>query len=224
MSYIKTLSPAAFKNMNAIIDAAPNMGVTNEMSIAAVLAVVSKESGFMPQTEQGYAGTSIARLRKIFRGALKDTKDSDLERIKQKDEAFFNLVYGGRFGNGRFEGYKYRGRGYNQLTFKNNYARMAAITGDDLVNDPDKANEPLVAGRILFAYLMRRFAMAKPIVQARYGAGSINDFSNLIVAANAIYNANAGFDKDTRNTQNDGYALTMGRVTEFYQYVKDYGR
>jgi len=56
-------------------------------------------------------------------------------------------VYGGRMGNmNPGDGWKYRGRGPGQLTGYENY-HMATqglkhITGEDYVNDPDKAAQP----------------------------------------------------------------------------------
>lgn len=51
-------------------------------------------------------------------------------------------VYDGRLGNGKGEGYKYRGRGYIQLTGRVNYEKFAKLTNLDLINDPDLALYP----------------------------------------------------------------------------------
>lgn len=47
-------------------------------------------------------------------------------------------------------GQTYYGRGYVQLTWKPNYAKMAALTGVDLVNHPELALEPKIAALIMF--------------------------------------------------------------------------
>ena len=56
------------------------------------------------------------------------------------------------------DGYKYRGRGYVQITGRANYARMTAklglTDGDDLLANPDRALDPGIAYRIL-SYGMR---------------------------------------------------------------------
>lgn len=62
-----------------------------------------------------------------------------------KPEKLANAVYGGREGNGdeaSGDGWKFRGRGGNHLTFRNNYAAASnAIYGDDrLVQDPDRVS------------------------------------------------------------------------------------
>ena len=47
------------------------------------------------------------------------------------------------------DGPKYCGRGYVQLTWKNNYARAGRECGADLVQYPDKAMEPAIAAKIM---------------------------------------------------------------------------
>ncbi|WP_053004330.1 hypothetical protein [Flavobacterium sp. ABG] len=47
------------------------------------------------------------------------------------------------------DGVKYSGRGYVQLTWKNNYVKMKDQFGVDLVNYPDKAMEPKIAAKIM---------------------------------------------------------------------------
>lgn len=47
------------------------------------------------------------------------------------------------------DGYKYRGRGYVQITGRRNYAKAGKSIGVDLVKSPDEALNPEAAGRIL---------------------------------------------------------------------------
>lgn len=59
---------------------------------------------------------------------------------ERKPEKIANLVYGGRMGNGveaTGEGYKFRGRGYIQLTGKANYTEFDKVVAENIVENPD---------------------------------------------------------------------------------------
>ena len=59
---------------------------------------------------------------------------------ERKPEKIANLIYGGRMGNGAEatgEGYKFRGRGYIQLTGKDNYKAFDAVVPENLLETPD---------------------------------------------------------------------------------------
>ncbi len=66
---------------------------------------------------------------------------------------------------GRPDGQRFRGRGFVQLTGRDNYRRYGAAVGvgDQLVREPHRATEPGMAGRILAAFLADR---QRPIKQA----------------------------------------------------------
>jgi putative chitinase len=48
------------------------------------------------------------------------------------------------------DGYKFRGRGYVQLTGRRNYAFASGKLGADLLGNPDKALEPTIAAKVLY--------------------------------------------------------------------------
>jgi putative chitinase len=59
---------------------------------------------------------------------------------ERKPEKIANLVYGARMGNGpeaSGEGWKFRGRGYIQLTGKDNYKAFDAVVAESIVDNPD---------------------------------------------------------------------------------------
>ena len=61
-------------------------------------------------------------------------------QYERKPEKIANLVYGGRMGNGdeaSGDGWKHRGRGYIQLTGKDNYAAFDKTVEDDILANPD---------------------------------------------------------------------------------------
>jgi putative chitinase len=62
------------------------------------------------------------------------------ETYARKPEKIANLVYGGRMGNGpeaSGEGYKFRGRGYIQLTGKDNYSAFDKVVPENILETPD---------------------------------------------------------------------------------------
>ena len=63
------------------------------------------------------------------------------------------------------DGERFKGRGFIQLTGRDNYQRygQAIGLGDGLVNDPDRANEPEIAGKLLAKFLKDR---ERPIKEA----------------------------------------------------------
>lgn len=62
----------------------------------------------------------------------------------------FGKGHGRPYGVPTRDGRVFYGRGYVQLTWATNYAKMAALTGADLVGHPDLALDPEIAAVILF--------------------------------------------------------------------------
>lgn len=106
------------------------------LRLAHFLAQASHESGgFRVVTEN--LNYSIDGLKKIFPryfpGNLSDS-------YARKPQAIANRVYANRMGNGSEssnDGWNYRGRGYIQLTGKNNYTAFSNSIGVDCVANPD---------------------------------------------------------------------------------------
>lgn len=135
-------------------------GLTNPYAQAALLANIEKESGFKPKSENlNY--TSIERIRTVFT-RLKKYSDEELQAKAVKNpEGMAELVYGMNDKIGRSmgntepgDGWKYRGRGFIQITGKNNYAKYGKMIGVDLVGSPDMANDPVVAAKLASAFVM----------------------------------------------------------------------
>jgi putative chitinase len=179
-------------NIKTIIKSAKERGITNQYALAAILAIVSKESGFVPSSEASYAKTSAQRIKKIFASARKKT-DAEIDEIKKDPVQFFNLVYGGKYGNAADEGFKYRGRGLNQITFKDIYKDYGKRINKDLVGDPDLLNKVDVAAAALSEYFKKSINNAPKGMKSYYNFTDINSFKSLDDAVGAVYHANAGF-------------------------------
>lgn len=77
------------------------------------------------------------------------TEDS-AKPFERQPERLANYVYAGRFGNGDFasgDGWRFRGGGIFQLTFRGNYRDTGKAIGVPLEAQPVKITEPLVAAR-----------------------------------------------------------------------------
>jgi putative chitinase len=65
-------------------------------------------------------------------------------------QALGNKVYGGRLGNGMFDGYKFRGRGIGaQITGYDSYKKYGDLLGIDMVSNPDLAMDLDIGAKIL---------------------------------------------------------------------------
>ena len=111
----------------------------------AILANMKKECGLVPRQENlDYSKTSNERIRSVFGTRVSSLSDLQLNEIKKSQEKFAELIYGKGNALGRSmgnleegDGWKYRGRGYIQLTGKNNYKFYSEMSGYDLIADPD---------------------------------------------------------------------------------------
>ncbi|MCH8103756.1 MAG: glycoside hydrolase family 19 protein [Chloroflexi bacterium] len=75
-----------------------------------------------------------------------------------------NYVYARRMGNGdptTDDGWRYRGRGYLQLTGRANYRRAGKALGIDLEVAPERATDPEIAWQIAASYLATRSRSGK---------------------------------------------------------------
>lgn len=87
------------------------------------------------------------------------------------------------------DGAKYCGRGFVQLTWKNNYKKMSAVCGVDLVAAPDRAMDPPIASKILFHGMMNGSFTGKKL--ADYFSSTTEDWKNARRIINGIDKANA---------------------------------
>jgi predicted chitinase len=217
------------KNAQAIINAMNKHSITNPYAQKAILGVIGKECGFMPQNETSYSTTSSSRIRSIFGSRVSSMTDAQIDALKKNDEAFYNHMYGGRYGNSPTEGYKYRGRGFNGITFKGIYQNMQKLIDKlgkldrkvDIVTNPDVLNEIDVAAEAAVLYFLDR--SSSPKMKEKYGVSDINGFKDEETALKAMVNANAGWG----NSLNSPFALeNLNKAREVAQQfnISDLGR
>ena len=111
--------------------------IDSALRLAHFLAQCGHESGGFKATQENL-NYSAKGLNGIFKKYF-PTLESALP-YERKPEKIASKVYGGRMGNGpesSSEGYKFRGRGYIQLTGKENYTAFGKAIGEDILSNPD---------------------------------------------------------------------------------------
>jgi predicted chitinase len=178
-----------------------------------------------------------------------------INELKLKDTTFFNFIYGTNPKAGEFEnnpktaklnpikitdsdgavitvyddengdGYKYRGRGYNQITGKYTYELVKKDTGIDVVTNPDLLNNIDTATLALFYFMdrgakgtVRQSTNQKNLFYQVYSETSLSNFDkeNYQKAYNTLFSINAGSgysmevhlnNEIKKNGYNDGYFI-----------------
>jgi putative chitinase len=112
-------------------------GVNTPLRLAHFLAQCGHESGGFRLTQENL-NYSAKGLMGIFKKYFPTQALADA--YARQPQKIANRVYGGRMGNGveaTGEGFKFRGRGYIQLTGKQNYTAFDAAVEDDILANPD---------------------------------------------------------------------------------------
>lgn len=187
------------QNQQLLLQAMNELGVTDTKTRAAMAATAEGESQFKMQSEISYENTPNQGIRKSFGAGSVFGKMSDdqLTKVKKDPVQFFDIVYGGRYGNtSPGDGYKYRGRGFIGITFKDNYSKYGKLLGIDLVGNPDLANDPKIAAKI--AVMMMKDGMAAN--KRKYG-----NADTYTQVARSIGNVN----KVTEDRKKDAYSRNL---------------
>jgi|APGre2960657444_1045066.scaffolds.fasta_scaffold09636_1 putative chitinase len=135
-----------------IPETAAKFNITNTLRLAHFLAQCGHESGGFKAVSENL-NYSAKGLRGTF-GKYFPT-DALAASYERKPEKIANRVYSSRMGNGdeaSGEGWKYRGRGYIQLTGKSNYTKFDGTVGDDITGNPDlvATKYPLASAAFFF--------------------------------------------------------------------------
>jgi len=130
---------------------AAKFNITTNLRLAHFLAQCSHESGNFKAVNENlnYSKDGLKKIfGKYFPGNLSESYAKQPEKIASR-------VYGGRMGNGdetTKEGFKFRGRGFIQLTGKSNYVNFTKFIGEDCVSNPDLVSTkyPLASAAYFF--------------------------------------------------------------------------
>jgi len=120
-----------------IPDVMTKFGIDTPVEVAHFLAQCGHESGGFRVVNENL-NYSAKGLLGIFKKYFPTQQLA--EAYQRKPEKIANRVYASRMGNGdeaSGEGFKFRGRGYIQLTGKNNYTAFGKAIGVDIAANPD---------------------------------------------------------------------------------------
>jgi putative chitinase len=122
--------------LSQIPDTMTKFNINTPLRLAHFLAQCSHESANFTAVRENlnYSADSLKKVfPKYFPGTLSEQYQRNPEKIASK-------VYGGRMGNGdetTKEGFKFRGRGFIQLTGKDNYKSFGQAINENLIENPD---------------------------------------------------------------------------------------
>jgi predicted chitinase len=214
------------KMAEIVLEKLKKYGIVNPIVQKAILSVVGKESKFNPQiSEVSYSKTLNSRIRKIFGNRVKDLSDSELNSLKKDQVKFWDRVYGEsdptgasqKMGNTEpGDGYKYRGRGFNGITFKSNYKKYTDLlkkngVNANLVQNPELLTDPEIAAEVNALYFVEQ--LSSPESRKKYGNGNPNDFKDFQTALKAVTNANAGWGRNIEGSED------LAKATEYSKKI-----
>jgi putative chitinase len=125
-----------------IPDTAARFQINTPLRLAHFLAQCGHESGGFRVTSENL-NYSAKGLMGIFKKYFPTQQIA--EAYQRNPQKIANKVYANRMNNGSEasgEGFKFRGRGYIQLTGKDNYTQFGKAIGEDILGNPD-----LVSGK-----------------------------------------------------------------------------
>jgi putative chitinase len=120
-----------------IPDTLAKFEINTPLRLAHFLAQCGHESGGFKVVNENL-NYGAKGLLGIFKKYFPTEEKAKL--YERKPEKIANLVYGSRMGNGpesSGDGYKFRGRGYIQLTGKDNYTAFGKAINEDVATNPD---------------------------------------------------------------------------------------
>jgi putative chitinase len=110
--------------------------ISNPLRLAHFMSQISHESGNFKFVKENL-NYSKESLLKVFPKYFNAT---NVDAYARNPEKIGSRVYANRMGNGdeaSKEGYKFCGRGYLQITGKDNYSAFSKFIGEDCVADPE---------------------------------------------------------------------------------------
>lgn len=136
-----------------ITAAMKEFGIDTPKRQAYFIAQIGTESGGFTVIRESlnYSVSGLAIFGSRLTAAQREQlgrKSGEAALTQERQAAIANIVYGGRYGNNlNGDGWKYRGRGLKQVTFRDNYAACGKALNLPLLANPDLLLEDVNAAR-----------------------------------------------------------------------------
>jgi putative chitinase len=137
----------------ALEHARPVAALNTAARIRHFVAQCAHETGDFRRLTENLNYRDPAQLDRLFK-AVRGLADARL-LISHGAQAIANRVYAGRGGNGdeaSGDGWRYRGRGYLQVTLKDNYVQLAKVSRLPIAERPELLENPVVAAQVSAHY------------------------------------------------------------------------
>lgn len=148
--------------LNQVPDIITKFNINNPLRLAHFLSQCAHESGEFKHVEENL-NYRMDPLLSVFKHDFDINRDrviSESEKAKATQlvghpDKIANFIYANQNGNGSEssgDGYKFRGRGYIQLTGKSNYTAFDKFVDDDIISNPDLVSSkyPLLSAAWFF--------------------------------------------------------------------------
>jgi len=142
-------------------DILPRFQIDTRSRVAAFIAQATHESNYLSRLEEGLRYTTPERVRAMFSSRVPSLAEAS--KLLRNGPLLANTVYSNRYGNGDFasgDGWRFRGRGTFQLTFRANYRAAALALGHPYEEQPELVATPLHAVLTSAHYFVSRGCLA----------------------------------------------------------------
>jgi len=213
--------PLTKNSINVIYNELKNNGINNNYAIAAILAVVSKETNFLPKREIETYTKNIASIKslwttlknKIFLKEISPAGDDTIKFMAENPIRYYNKLYYGKNGNKSETKKSVEYESNNKTTiifddspegdgYKYRGGGFNQITGRNtykqygLENNPEKINDIKTAANVLAKFNIDNIKLLKEKdkygISGMTGLQALNTFTDLNTAYDAIFNVTGG--------------------------------
>lgn len=157
-SLLRSLQPKLAPNAAETVSrhlraAADRFSINTRRRVAHFLAQLAQESGFRPVAENlNYSAEGLRRTwPHIFTPQL--AKECQGDPVRIANTAYQSSTLGPRLGNTQpGDGFRFRGRGFIQITGRANYTKYGQVISHDIVGNPELALQEDVSALIAAAF------------------------------------------------------------------------